>query len=744
MMKFYFALLVLLLLLPFYSKGQIKTEKVDKSEIPRIPAGIATKSYSPIAINIEEKETKLQKLEESILEYKSGEGMTFGIFEEFFLNFDKVESSCLDGTCYKEVSIYSKGANTLGFYFDQILLGPNSEFYIINDEESFLQGPFTKETVNKTEGFISGLIPGERLRLLLKAPENEVSTNRIVISEASYGIYDFFGVNKYTSNNSIQSACFGCSASCNQNIKCFSTYEEESHGVMLMLVKSGGTYSTIGTGALLNNGKQDYEPIVLTAVHVSPTIYLDSMQFMFHYRSPQCNPTSNGPTNIIVQGASPLGPSDGTTDLRLLKLDVNPHNSPVFNNNPVSYLGWSINSNPIGSVVGIHHPVSDVQKFLAGDVPSLRNDTSGPGNYYYWEFNLTNGLLQPVSSGSPLLDDNKRVIGANHGRDPGDNYDCNYSNNPKVLYGRLNRSWDIFSQYLDPNNEGLVALNTITNQPGAETKGYIEGLDYLCSSTNYELKNSPLEFSINWTVSPAGLVTNSSGTGPIANLSPSSPSASGDAVLTFTITSTGGSVQTEVNKTIKVGKPGVSSIWSATSSTGLNLPVPFVATYPDRCDEILDAEWDVYPTTVTIMEESGFPCAYPNNTGVQISFHNSGSYSVRVRVKNGCGWGGWSNPTYIQANNFLAFDYTVYPNPASNEINIEIQDGPEKSTSSPDLIKQSPFEVNIFDELGNLMLSTEMSDTKFKLDVSALTEGYYFMHIKHDKGVIRKKIKIER
>jgi len=315
--------------------------------------------------------------------------LAFGIFTDFFFDISAIKPFCDQGICYKEIEILSEGSNTLGFVFKSLYLSENSKLYIINDDASYLQGPYTKNTVNLPDKFISGLIPGEKLRILLIEPYMEQNRSKVEISQISHGILDFFGVQKHQYSIS-QSDCpgFDCSAICNENIKCHQDHTLESLGVALMLRKSENTYYAHGTGTLINNGKQDFEPIMLTAIHVSSLILLDSMQFMFHYRSPQCAPTSNGPMNITVQGAENLD-IVAETDLKLIKLNVNPYNNPVFANNPVSYLGWSIIDQNIPYVTGIHHSLGDVQKFMGGSSPSkvTINDQ------YFWETPLTNGLL---------------------------------------------------------------------------------------------------------------------------------------------------------------------------------------------------------------------------------------------------------------------------------------------------------------------------------------------------------------
>lgn len=147
----------------------------------------------PISLTIPDEEVVLRELEESVLGANSeNESFDFGRFFPFELNFEIIESLCKDGKCFKEIEVEYGGMNTLGFVFDQLDLSKNAKFYLINDEAGYIQGPITRESVNVPRGFISGLMPGDRLRLLLEEPENEQNTSIIRINEASFGIFDFF------------------------------------------------------------------------------------------------------------------------------------------------------------------------------------------------------------------------------------------------------------------------------------------------------------------------------------------------------------------------------------------------------------------------------------------------------------------------------------------------------------------------------------------------------------------------
>ncbi|WP_158656052.1 hypothetical protein [Sphingobacterium sp. HMA12] len=74
-------------------------------------------------------------------------------------------------------------------------------------------------------------------------------------------------------------------------------------------------------------------------------------------------------------------------------------------------------------------------------------------------------------------------------------------------------------------------------------------------------------------------------------------------------------------------------------------PMNFVALYPIRCTDAIDAEWQVSPSA-TVTYDSGLDCLLENHTGVRIQFSNSGTYIVSARIKNKDGvWTNWAYTT---------------------------------------------------------------------------------------------------
>lgn len=169
----------------------------------------------------------------------------------------------------------------------------------------------------------------------------------------------------------------------------------------------------------------------------------------------------------------------------------------------------------------------------------------------------------------------------------------------------------------------------------------ILGNDGFCSTSGYSVNGLLSGASVAWSVHPTGIVTtNASGTSVTLN---KVSSFQGNTSVILRATLTKGTETYSIQKAVRVGgQINLDGIWtqSETNSTNSGLPLPFIALHPGRCNA-QTAEWEVSPATATINYNAGFPCENMNNTAVAISFHSPGSYTVKCRVKNECGF--WSN-----------------------------------------------------------------------------------------------------
>ena len=143
--------------------------------------------------------------------------------------------------------------------------------------------------------------------------------------------------------------------------------------------------------------------------------------------------------------------ADGRADVALIELSSTPPSSW-----DVEYAGWDASGATPENATGIHHPSGDVKKICFEEDSPYTSSTGGAAVWWIdaWEL----GVTEPGSSGSPLFDQNHRIIGQLYGGAAACSGSVN--NGAYDFYGRFNVSWGLgVSQYLDPTNSGTTVLD---------------------------------------------------------------------------------------------------------------------------------------------------------------------------------------------------------------------------------------------------------------------------------------------
>ncbi|WBL43013.1 T9SS type A sorting domain-containing protein [Algoriphagus halophytocola] len=729
----------------FSATAQVKVEKVEGSRIPK-------KYLSGQAALIPDFPNKAQALNELYKGIQKAtaieESINIGKNLVFNVDFDTIPEIILDGKIYKEIEIYSPNSNALSVTFSEIELSEEAELMIINDEESYILGPITKENITKKENFDPGFIPGDRIRILYSENANTFMKSKIKISRIGHVIFDYFGVSKFLNSRTEGINCtgFGCSASCHLNINCNSNLTVESRAVALITysdpLEPGSDISHRGTGYLVNNGSQNKRALFLSMIHGIGGYQVPDLKFIFHYQSPQCSPTTNGTQAYFINGATGLA-LDAGNDLRLMELSANPGTSPVFSSMSVSYLGWSIINEIVSSVNVIHHPLGDVKKYFIGGAATPIIE---PGySYGVWKYTPTNGFPELVSSGSPTLNSSKRVIGSL--RSGSINPNCSTYTSADIYSVRLSRSWSMLCQYLDPNNEGIVAINTYSGSTASKVFPSVSGPTQVCSSSTFTLNNAPLDLSVSWSIiQGASLLSSpSTGTGKSAVVSALNSSVSGEAKIRFTIS--GLCTNKTYVKTFYVGKPTITGIgftnpvdeneYFCSSDYGNTFTI-----YSNSPNTTWQARLLNWPS-LTVAYTS--PSTYQSNQTYIWSYvpiPNNGYYVFEVRGTNSCGTSAWLpgyEIEYVDCTLASESNFVIYPNPASDIITISLRDLIGKESDKNDL-----FEVSLFDQGGKRIIGNAKGTESVTFDVSDLNNGFYYIHIQFKDELIRRQVRVEK
>lgn len=339
-------------------------------------------------------------------------------------------------------------AESISFIFDRYVLPKGAKLFVYDEERTHFRGAFTHKNNKEWGSLAVGLTYGDKVIIELYEPAIVQGQTELSIATIVHGYRSILRAEEI---EKAQRGPFGNSGACNINVNCPIADEWQIEKRSVALIVSGGFAQC--SGALVNNTQQDGTPYFLTANHClgQPNNWV----FYFNHESATCS-GSNGPTNQSISGST-LRANRAASDFALLELSNIPPAS--FN---AQYAGWdNSDAQTVSSAVGIHHPSGDVKKICFEDDAPFHQNVFGAACWYInqWEDGVTEG----GSSGSPLFDQNHRVIGQLFGGGAACSGQVN--NGQPDWYGRFGVSWDgnnssqRLRDWLDPNNTGITVLD---------------------------------------------------------------------------------------------------------------------------------------------------------------------------------------------------------------------------------------------------------------------------------------------
>lgn len=360
------------------------------------------------------------------------------------------------------LAIQSDRALGLNVYFDKYILPQGAKLFAYNKDRTQILGAFTNRNNKVYEKLTLAFVFDETLIIEYYEPKNVTGQGVLQIGKIGHLFSDTFEDDSPNDTQEID-AQYGSSSFCNVDINCpeGNDWQTEKRAVCRFFFPTNNGAFSGCTGALVNNTTNDGTPYFLTANHcLNTNAAAQGAIFYFNYESPSCN-GPDGSTAQTISGAT-LKATGTPTDFTLLELSSDP---------PASYnaylAGWDKSGNWTPVVTGIHHPSLDVKK--------ISSRANGFGNYnnevwgvFDWDF----GVVEGGSSGSPLFDANKRIVGQawfTSCLSDTKHYVCNCSGwpNPQTTgYGKFNVSWwgggssgNSLRFWLDPNNTGSNTVN---------------------------------------------------------------------------------------------------------------------------------------------------------------------------------------------------------------------------------------------------------------------------------------------
>ncbi len=367
-----------------------------------------------------------------------------------------------DGSKIWRLAITSEGAITMNLLLENVNIPSGASLYLFDEEKTNRVGAYTVRN-NREDGLLgTELLHGDRMIVEYHEPANVAGQGTLTIASVIHGYRTLTGI-----QNDLTRA-LNSSGNCNIDVNCplGDSWKNQSRSVAMIVVNGSG----VCTGALINNTCNNGTPYFLTANHCLSGS-TGSWAFRFNWEVAEgdatlsCASTTN--TSGTYNGASAYDQSaNGATvlassansDFALLEID----NMDV--NDAISwgafYAGWD-NSNiesAVSEVIGIHHPSGDIKKIChATDAGNNISFATVGGTAVWFMDSWNEGVTEPGSSGSPLFDQNGRIIGQLFGGQAA----CNgtSSNGQYDFYGRFGTSWNLGAQeFLSPSSCGTVQI----------------------------------------------------------------------------------------------------------------------------------------------------------------------------------------------------------------------------------------------------------------------------------------------
>ena len=364
-------------------------------------------------------------------------------------------------------ALQSQGALALILLFDAFNLPEGSALYAYTPDGAQVKGAYTRQSGIPAGEFTIGPLRGDIAVLEYRIPAGADRTDSpFHLNRVDYA---------YNRDQLDGPEDFGNGLACHINVNCplGANWQTEKKGIgrILMVFSNGAGWCS---GSLIANTAQSGTPYFLSADHcqlIGNSPNFNQWVFDFDYEATGCTNPAAEPTAKSVLGCERIA-FRTETDVLLLKLNPIPANYGLYFN------GWNrANNATVSRSTFVHHPRGDIKKISTDTVAAIvfaqTLDWGGvfgvsPPNTH-WRIRPQLGTFEPGSSGSPMFDQNKRIVGQLHGGSWNASNQCIAT---AVYFGMFNLSWDQgatpqsrLREWLDPGNTGALTQNGYP-QPG--------------------------------------------------------------------------------------------------------------------------------------------------------------------------------------------------------------------------------------------------------------------------------------
>ena len=449
-----------------------------------------------------------------------------------------------DGSLVWRLRIESPGALSLNLGFTEWSVPQGVTMTILTVDGSEVIRPFSEKDNNAAGQLWTPVLNSDEVVIELAVPEQKlIEQVRLRLGAINAGFRSLNAAPLVEEGR-------GTSGSCNVDVACpqGDPWRDQINAVGAYTVSGIDTCS----GSMVNNVRNDRTPYFLTAFHCGvDAADAASVVIFWNFQNSTCRTpgtpeSGNGGDGSFAQFSSGTTFRAGLSASDFTLLQVNTPPNPAWG---VTFAGWSREGLNPASGAGVHHPgVAEKRisfydtnggSFTGTHGSSWPCSTApGPGDNthisVYWSLGITEG----GSSGSPLYDANKRIIGQLHGGPSS----CSATGaNRSDCYGRVSRSFTgngtpstRLSDWLDPDNTGVLVLDTLgrgldVSPTENTTHQGIVGGPFTPASVAYTINNS--------TPSPAGYSVTivGGGTAPISLVGASSGTIPGSSSAMITV-----------------------------------------------------------------------------------------------------------------------------------------------------------------------------------------------------------------
>lgn len=366
-----------------------------------------------------------------------------------------------------KLKIKSYNAMGIVLLFENWDMPVGSKLHVYNEAHTDLLGAFTHEN-NKSHGQMTiQHILGDVAILELYQPGGFSTYTPFTISSVGHAYRQLYRGPNQTGAMQLGSDPCEVDVNCSEG----NNWQDQKKGACRIFVVSpqGGGWCS---GSLINNTAQDCKPYILTALHcgeTSTTANLNNYVFYFNYESSGCG-TGSAPTNQSLTGCTKIadsGDGGGNSGSDYLLVECNAANaSNTLNGYGAFWNGWNAVNSGSPSGVSIHHPAGDRKK-ISTYTSTLTTTGWGIGGTH-WQVDWVgtangHGVTEGGSSGSPIFDNNKRIVGQLTG---GSSFCSQVPNTSPDAYGKMSYNWasnpgDDLRDFLDPLNSGATTLDGV-------------------------------------------------------------------------------------------------------------------------------------------------------------------------------------------------------------------------------------------------------------------------------------------